>query len=83
MTSAANTRDRQVLDTSGYSHRVPETDVYDSHDYESTRPSSAPTRLAEPTTPQEENGIYRFDRSERLDVDRVRAAQLRPAAYEK
>ena len=24
---------RPVLDTSGYSHRVPETDVYDSHDY--------------------------------------------------
>ncbi len=25
---------RPVLDTSGYSHRVPESDVYDSHDYE-------------------------------------------------
>jgi beta-galactosidase/beta-glucuronidase len=25
---------RPVLDTSGYSHRVPETDIYDSHDYE-------------------------------------------------
>ncbi len=25
---------RPVLDTSGYSHRVAETDVYDSHDYE-------------------------------------------------
>ena len=25
---------RPVLDTSGYSHRVPEADVYDSHDYE-------------------------------------------------
>lgn len=24
---------RPVLDTSGYSHRVPETDIYDSHDY--------------------------------------------------
>ena len=24
---------RPVLDTSGYSHRVPEADVYDSHDY--------------------------------------------------
>lgn len=24
---------RPVLDTSGYAHRVPETDVYDSHDY--------------------------------------------------
>lgn len=24
---------RPVLDTSGYSHRVPESDVYDSHDY--------------------------------------------------
>ena len=28
------TRTRPVLDTSGYAHRVPETDVYDSHDYE-------------------------------------------------
>jgi len=25
---------RPVLDTSGYSHRVPETDVYDCHDYD-------------------------------------------------
>jgi len=25
---------RPVLDTSGYSHRVPEADIYDSHDYE-------------------------------------------------
>jgi beta-galactosidase/beta-glucuronidase len=25
---------RPVLDTSGYSHRVPEADVYDSHDYD-------------------------------------------------
>ena len=25
---------RPVLDTSGYSHRVPESDVYDSHDYD-------------------------------------------------
>ncbi|OZM83762.1 glycoside hydrolase family 2 protein [Pseudonocardia sp. MH-G8] len=25
---------RPVLDTSGYAHRVPESDVYDSHDYE-------------------------------------------------
>ncbi|MBW3636997.1 MAG: beta-galactosidase, partial [Armatimonadetes bacterium] len=24
---------RPVLDTSGYSHRVPESDIYDSHDY--------------------------------------------------
>lgn len=27
-------RTRPVLDASGYSHRVPETDVYDAHDYE-------------------------------------------------
>ncbi len=27
-------RTRPVLDTSGYSHRIAETDVYDSHDYE-------------------------------------------------
>lgn len=25
---------RPVLDSSGYSHRVPETDIYDSHDYQ-------------------------------------------------
>ncbi|WP_419999704.1 glycoside hydrolase family 2 protein [Streptomyces boninensis] len=31
---------------------------------------------------QEENGIYRFDRSLKLDVTRVRAAQQRSAAYE-
>ena len=27
-------RTRPVLDTSGYSHRVPEVDIYDCHDYE-------------------------------------------------
>jgi hypothetical protein len=32
---------RPVLDSSGYSHRVPESDVYDSHDY-----SQDPQRLA-------------------------------------
>ncbi|SDS50662.1 glycoside hydrolase family 2 protein [Microlunatus soli] len=162
---------RPVLDTSGYSHRVPETDVYDSHDYEQDpakfaanqaglanddpylnvhdgRTISQPyngqpyfvsefggiwwnpeTAAAAKGTDrreswgygdrvadeegfqvrfegligallddpnmfgycytqltdvfQEENGIYRFDRSEKLDVGRVRAAQLRPAAYEK
>ncbi|WP_432179138.1 glycoside hydrolase family 2 protein [Streptomyces sp. NBC_00063] len=31
---------------------------------------------------QEQNGVYRFDRSVKLDVGRVRAAQLRPAAVE-
>jgi beta-galactosidase/beta-glucuronidase len=31
---------------------------------------------------QERNGIYRFDRTEKLDVARVRAAQQRPAASE-
>jgi beta-galactosidase/beta-glucuronidase len=31
---------------------------------------------------QEENGIFRFDRSEKLDLERIRAAQQRPAAYE-
>ena len=33
---------RPVLDTSGYSHRVPEADIYDSHDY-----VQDPARLAE------------------------------------
>ncbi|MGW8568065.1 glycoside hydrolase family 2 protein [Isoptericola sp. NPDC055881] len=32
---------------------------------------------------QEQNGIYRFDRSGKLDVERVRAVQVRPAAFEK
>ncbi|MGP3963268.1 glycoside hydrolase family 2 protein [Nonomuraea sp. 3N208] len=31
---------------------------------------------------QEQNGIYRFDRSSKLDVARIRTAQLRPAAIE-
>ena len=31
---------------------------------------------------QEENGIYRFDRSTKLDMDRVRAAQAKKAAIE-
>jgi hypothetical protein len=31
---------------------------------------------------QEQNGIYRFDRGRKLDVERIRAAQLRPAAIE-
>jgi len=30
---------RPVLDASGYSHRVPETDVYDSHDYDQSVPA--------------------------------------------
>ncbi|BCM91259.1 beta-glucuronidase [Abditibacteriota bacterium] len=32
---------RPVLDASGYSHRVPETDVFDSHDYEQVPPKFA------------------------------------------
>ena len=31
---------------------------------------------------QEENGIYRFDRSEKLDVARVREVQVQVAAVE-
>ena len=31
---------------------------------------------------QEQNGIYRFDRCEKFDMARIRAAQLRPAAIE-
>ncbi|TDD16328.1 glycoside hydrolase family 2 protein [Nonomuraea diastatica] len=31
---------------------------------------------------QEQNGIYRFDRTDKLDVSRIRAAQQRPAAIE-
>lgn len=32
---------------------------------------------------QEQNGIYRFDRSAKLDVARIRTTQARPAAYER
>ncbi len=31
---------------------------------------------------QEQNGVYRFDRGTKLDVERIRAAQTRPAAIE-
>jgi hypothetical protein len=31
---------------------------------------------------QEQNGLYRFDRSAKFDLTRIRAAQLRPAAIE-
>ncbi len=34
MAAKAMDSTRPVLDTSGYSHRVPETDIYDAHDYE-------------------------------------------------
>ncbi|MEU4289996.1 sugar-binding domain-containing protein [Kribbella sp. NPDC026596] len=170
-TKAADTT-RPVLDSSGYSHRVPETDVWDSHNYEQDpvefakqmagladgapygnsggregRPISQPyagqpyfcsefggiwwnpeaaaaasgnsadswgygqrvadeeafyTRFAGLVDAlldnplmfgycytqltdvfQEENGIYRFDRSNKLDVPRVQAVQTRQAAYEK
>ncbi|GAA4430836.1 glycoside hydrolase family 2 [Georgenia halophila] len=161
---------RPVLDASGYSHRVAETDVYDSHSYEqdpeafareqsglatgepytNTGPEGRAWSLPYRGQPyfvsefggiwwnpdatdvsgqdsseswgygqrvrdedefqerfagltgvllndremfaycytqltdvfQEQNGIYRFDRSEKLDVDKVRAAQLRPTAFE-
>ena len=161
---------RPVLDASGYSHRVTETDVYDSHNYEQDpakfrasmaglaegkpfingaepelshqgpwslpyegqpyfcsefggiwwnpdvrpeedswgygeRPKSLEgfytrfeglvsvlldnkdmfgyyyTQLTD--VYQEQNGIYRFDRSPKFDLERVRAAQTRPAAIEK
>ncbi|MEU6403350.1 sugar-binding domain-containing protein [Streptomyces sp. NPDC046985] len=163
---------RPVIDASGYAHRVPETDVYDSHCYEQDpaafaetmaglaedrpyvnaapdgRPWSAPYRGQpyfcsefggiwwDPETAaeadgdqsgtswgygarprgeedfierftaltgvllddpemfgycytqltdvfQERNGVYRFDRSDKVDVARVRAAQTRPAAFER
>jgi beta-galactosidase/beta-glucuronidase len=31
---------------------------------------------------QEQNGVYRFDRSNKLDIDRIRAIQMRKAAIE-
>lgn len=155
---------RPVLDASGYAHRVPETDVYDSHDYEqdpaklaanqagladgkpftnvspdggtmSSEYRGQPYFVSEfggiwwapgaevddswgygqrPATEeefytrfeglvgvllanpdmfgycytqltdvfQEQNGVYGFDRSSKLDVDRIRAIQQKPAASE-
>jgi beta-galactosidase/beta-glucuronidase len=158
---------RPVLDASGYAHRVPESDIYDSHNYEQDPDSFAAemaglrdgrpytnlslrgtgTKMSVPyggqpyfcsefggiwwsndRTPgdsswgygqapadeegvyerfdgligvllddpnmfgycytqltdvyQENNGIYHFDRSEKLDVARIRASQARPAAVE-
>ncbi|GAA1533166.1 glycoside hydrolase family 2 protein [Kribbella lupini] len=169
-TKAADTS-RPVLDASGYSHRVPETDIWDSHNYEQDpvefgkqmagladgapygntggsddRPISQPyngqpyfcsefggiwwnpeavqlagtdraeswgygqrvkdeaefydrftglvdvllddprmfgycyTQLTDVF--QEENGIYRFDRTSKLDVERIRKVQVRTAAFE-
>jgi beta-galactosidase/beta-glucuronidase len=169
-TKAADTS-RPVIDASGYSHRVAETDVFDSHLYEQDptrfaermaglaegrpylntlpdgRPMSLPYRgqpyfcsefggiwwdpdaapsaggddnaaswgygrrpadeeevyerltglvgvlLDDPRmfgycytqltdTFQEQNGLYRFDRSHKLDVERLREVQTRVAAYE-
>ena len=163
---------RPVLDASGYAHRIAESDVYDSHDYEqdparfaanhaglahgrpfvnvpggsgSPDPHPAPINIPHAGQPyfvsefggiwwnpdategdpswgygerprneeewqtrfaglcgalldnphmfgycytqltdvfQEQNGIYRFDRSEKLNIARIRAAQTRPAAIE-
>lgn len=162
---------RPVIDASGYAHRVPETDIWDSHDYEQDPREfarhHAGLRIGQPyenrtadgkaySTPyrgqpymvseyggiwwvpelaasaggdaqdaswgygqrvrdeeefyarfegltrvldgdplmfgycytqltdvfQEQNGIYRFDRTHKLDVDRIREIQSVPAAYE-
>ena len=162
-TKAAD-RTRPVLDSSGYSHRVPETDIYDSHNYEQDpakfaaamaplaegrpyanqtdrgawsvayagqpyfcsefggiwwNPDAAedeyswgygerPRSIEEFYTRfegliaallddenmfgycytqltdvfQEQNGIFSFDRSEKFDMERIRKAQIRPAAIE-
>ena len=164
LATKAMDRTRPVLDTSGYSHRVPEADVYDCHDYTQDpevfagrhddvaagnpyyngrdgqtwsipyrgqpffvsefggiwwnpevragedswgygeRPQSIEefyarfTRLCEILLDdpaqfgycytqltdiyQEQNGIYGFDRSPKFDMERIRAAQERPAAIE-
>ena len=170
LAAKAHDTSRPVLDASGYSHRVVEADVYDSHDYEQDPAVFAATHagLAEdrpfvnrqeerdrtwsvpyagqpyfvsefggiwwnpeeaerPQTQtgswgygqrvrtleefharfeglvavllddpnmfgycytqltdvfQEQNGVFGFDRSEKFDVDRIAAAQRRPAAIE-
>ena len=151
-------RTRPVLDVSGYSHRVAESDVWDSHDYgqdvdtfrqrqgglaegqpfvghpelcvpyqgqpyfcsefggirwtdepEGWGYGEAPETLEDfyarfeglcgvllddpnmfgycytqlTDVFQEQNGLYRFDRSAKFDMDRIRAAQVRPAAIER
>jgi beta-galactosidase/beta-glucuronidase len=160
LATKAMDRTRPVLDASGYSHRMPEADIYDSHDYEpnekilaqryldlaagklpDNQTHSLPYRgqpffISEfggirwnpdikpddfswgygesPKTVdelyerfeklcsvlldhpemfgycytqltdvfQEQNGIYRFDRSQKFDLGRIRAAQSRKAAIE-
>ncbi|QPC83391.1 beta-galactosidase [Phototrophicus methaneseepsis] len=159
---------RPVLDTSGYSHRVPFADVYDSHDYtqdpdtfaarhaglanddpyinghdedksiswsvpyqgqpyfvsefggiwwnpdvkegeDSWGYGNRPTSIEEfydrfeklcwillddvnmfgycytqlTDIYQEQNGIYKYDRSQKFDMDRIRNAQIKPAAIER
>ncbi|HEV7301158.1 MAG TPA: glycoside hydrolase family 2 TIM barrel-domain containing protein [Tepidisphaeraceae bacterium] len=158
---------RPVLDTSGYAHRVPESDVYDVHDYAQDpailaanhvgladgqpminggKPGQTPMSIAYRGQPffvsefggirwnpdakpgddswgygpgpqtldefharfegqcqvllgnermfgycytqltdvyQEQNGIYRFDRRPKFNVDRIRSAQNKPAAIER
>jgi Glycosyl hydrolases family 2, TIM barrel domain len=170
LATRAADRSRPVIDASGYSHRVAETDIWDAHSYEQDpaafadqhkglasgrpytneqgpgRPYSVPYRgqpyfvsefggiwwdpdasdasgrddaeswgygqrprdeeevqrrfaaltgvlLGDPgmfgycytqltDVFQERNGIYRFDRTDKLDVSRIAAAQRRPAAAE-
>ena len=170
LATKAHDTSRPVLDASGYSHRVIESDVYDSHDYEQdpTRFAANHTGLAQGSPRvnrdddrdetwsipyagqpyfvsefggiwwnpdeigrpqsaeqswgygervrdveefhrrfdglvgvllddpgmfgycytqltdvfQEENGVYRFDRTEKFATERIRAAQVRPAAIE-
>ena len=31
---------------------------------------------------QEQNGIYKYDRGEKFDIERIREAQVKPAAIE-
>jgi beta-galactosidase/beta-glucuronidase len=147
-TRAADTT-RPILDASGYAHRVPESDVFDSHLYEQHptlfashmyglaegtpytnaladgRPHSVPYRgqpyfcsefggiwsdgaedfvsrfaalvsvlLNDPRmfgycytqltdVFQERNGIYRFDRTPKFDVSKLREIQARGAAFER
>ncbi|MDX3319672.1 glycoside hydrolase family 2 TIM barrel-domain containing protein [Streptomyces sp. ME03-5684b] len=170
LATKAHDTSRPVLDTSGYAHRITESDVFDSHDYEqdpdtlaanhaalgagepyvnradgtgeswsvgyrgqpffvsefggiwwnpaeADRPQSEATSwgygnrvrdveefhtrfeglvgvlLGHPDmfgycytqltdVFQEQNGVYAFDRSEKFETRRIRAAQLRPAAIE-
>jgi beta-galactosidase/beta-glucuronidase len=70
---------RPVLDASGYSHRVPESDIYDSHDY-----TQDPDAFAERHPRFAENGepyINTWDRPERVGRNKAWSILYRGQPY--